>query len=116
MELVVKKIVKENDQEYVILQVEEDCNLWPYIIFDATYDEKGHSSNKLRHSFIFPSQNVAKGDYIVVYTSIGENHNFKNKAGSTTWVYFWGLDVNVWNNKGDEALLVKTSEYKRYYY
>ena len=50
MELVIQKIVKENDKEYVLFRVEEDCNLWPFILFDATYDENGNSSNLLRHS------------------------------------------------------------------
>lgn len=116
MELVLQKIDKNNDKEYVLFRVEEDCNLWPFILFDATYDENGHSSNLLRHSFIFPSQNVSKGDFVIVNTAAGKNTHFKNRAGTKTWVYYWGLDVNVWNNKGDEALLVKAAEYKRYYF
>lgn len=116
MELVIQKIVKENDKEYVLFRVEEDCNLWPFILFDATYDENGNSSNLLRHSFIFPSQNVSRGDFVILYTGEGENAQYKNKAGTTTWTYYWGLDAHVWSNKGDEAMLVKAAEYKRYYY
>lgn len=116
MELIVEKIDRKNDKECILLKVEEDCNLWPFIIFDATYDENGNSSNLLRHSFIFPSQNVKKGDYVIVYTSKGESQHYKNRVGTTTWEYYWGLDVNVWNDKGDEALLIKVSEFKRYYY
>lgn len=116
MEISLLKIDKENGKELALFKVEEDCNLWPFIIFDATYDENGISSNLMRHSFFFPSQNVIKGDYVIVYTGKGQSQHFKNRSGSTTWVYYWGLEVNVWNNKGDEALLVKVAEYKRYYY
>lgn len=116
MELVIKKILKESDKEFVLLKVEEDCNLWPFIIFDATYNEQGDSSNLNRHSFIFPSQNVKNGDFVIVYTSKGEARHFRNRAGTTTWIYYWGLDVTVWNNRGDEALLIKVAEYKRYSY
>ena len=99
MELNILKIFRESGKELVLLRVEEDTNLWPFIIFDATYDEKGISSNLLRHSFFFPSQNVKRYDYVIVYTGKGETHHFKNRSGSTTWVYYWGLDINVWNNK-----------------
>lgn len=116
MELILQKIAKENDKEFALFRVKEDCNLWPFILFDATYDENGNSSNLLRHLFIFPSQNVSEGDFVIVYTSTGENTHFKNKAGTMTWIYYWGLGVNIWNNKGDEALLIKVAEYKRYYY
>ncbi len=30
MELIIEKIVRNNEKEFVLLKVEEDCNLWPY--------------------------------------------------------------------------------------
>ncbi len=50
MDLKILEIQKE--KEYVLFRVERDQNLWPYILFDATFDETGQSSNINRHSFI----------------------------------------------------------------
>lgn len=115
MELKVIKVEKENDVERLVLEVTEDCNLWPYIVFDSTYDN-GVESNLHRHSFIFPNQNVKNGDYILLYTREGESNRYRNRGGTTTWEYFWGLDVNVWNQEEDEVLLVKAAEFKRFPY
>lgn len=50
MDLKILEIQKE--KEYVLFRAERDQNLWPYILFDATFDETGQSSNINRHSFI----------------------------------------------------------------
>lgn len=48
MDLKILEIQKE--KEYVLFRAERDQNLWPYILFDATFDETGQSSNINRHS------------------------------------------------------------------
>lgn len=113
MELKIRNVDRK-DPERVILQVDETCNVWPYILFDTTYDEKGNPTNLNRHSFIFPNKNVMKGDFIAIYTGKGETKEYRNQGGTTTHVFYWGLDSNVWNNEQDSALLVKVEEYKRY--
>lgn len=47
MDLTILEINKK--EEYILLQAEKDQNLWPYILFDATFDEMGLSSNINRH-------------------------------------------------------------------
>lgn len=39
MDLKILEIQKE--KEYVLFRAERDQNLWPYILFDATFDETG---------------------------------------------------------------------------
>lgn len=37
MDLTILKINKK--EEYILLQSEKDQNLWPYILFDATFEK-----------------------------------------------------------------------------
>lgn len=105
--------VERLPEERIILKVMQDCNTWPYILFDTTYDDEGRVTNRNRHSFIFPNLNVSKGDFIVINTSIGAYDKFRNKRGTMTHVLHWGLDSTIWNNQQDSALLVKVDEHKR---
>lgn len=109
MDLTILEINKE--KEYVLLQAEKDQNLWPYILFDATFDKTGLSSNINRHSFIFPNINVRRKDYIVIYSYEGNYEVFENSAGSRTHKLYWGFEGNIWNNGCDEALLVKVDDF-----
>lgn len=113
MELKVIKVENEENHECVVFEVTEDCNLWPYIVFDSTYEDT-EVSNIHRHSYIFPNQDVKARDFVLLYTNGGERNHYRNRAGSTTWEFFWGLDVNVWNKEEDEVLLVKMAEFKRF--
>lgn len=115
MELRFTKIKEIDGQECLIFEVVLDCNLWPYIVFDTTYDEDGDVSNVHRHSYIFPNRTVQKGDYVRLFTGKGKYNNFKNKAGTITHNYYWGFKdgVTIWNEGGDRLLLVKVQEYKR---
>ena len=115
MELKVIKVEKDNDIEMLVMEVTEDCNLWPFIIFDSTYVDT-QVSNLHRHSFIFPNLNVKANDFILLYTGRGENNHYFNRGGSTTWEFYWGLENNVWNQDEDEVLIVKAAEFKRFPY
>lgn len=113
MEIQVIKVEKEEGKEMVVIKASEDCNLASYILFDTTFDEDD-PSNLNRHSYMFPNQSVKANDFVLLYTGEGEDKNYPNRAGSTTWEFYWGLDVDVWNTDGDEVILVKVSELKRY--
>jgi len=60
------------DEERVVLYALADCNLNDYLLFDSTYDKEGNISNEYRHMFVFPAQQVKKGDFIWIYTKEGE--------------------------------------------
>lgn len=106
--------VKRSDTECIIFKVLKDCNLWPYILMDTTYDEGGNATNVNRHVYIFENYNVVAGDYVILYTHKGTTEHFKNRSGSKTHTYYWGFEegTHIWNNEGDKTLLVKVSEYK----
>lgn len=113
MDLQILKIEKEEGKEMVVMKASEDCNLASYIVFDSTYEED-EQSNLHRHSYMFPNQNVKANDFVLLYIGDGDENNYPNRVGSTTWEFYWGLDVNVWNTNGDEVVLVKVAELKRY--
>lgn len=115
MELKVIKVEKEKGIERLVMEVTEECNLWPFIVFDSTYNDT-EVSNLHRHSFIFPNLNVKAKDFVLLYTGKGENNHYINRGGSTTWELYWGLDIDVWNQEEDEVLLVKVAEFKRFPY
>ncbi len=105
--------VEHREYEQIIFRVVSDCNLWPYIVFDVGYDEDGHVSNALRHSFVFPNLDVSAGDFIVLRSGRGRYDSFPNRVKTKTHIFYWGFEDNVvlWRN-GSKALIVKASEYK----
>lgn len=105
--------VDRQPEERIIFRVNNDCNTWPYILFDTTYDQDGRVTNRNRHSYIFPNLDVSSGDFIIIYTGSGTYNKFRNRRGSYTHVLYWGLDVSVWNHQQDSALLVKVEQHQR---
>lgn len=103
------KVVKEPDNEHVVLRVLEDCNLSRYILMDNTYDSEGNISNIHRHSLILPNINVNKGDYLRIYTHVGKQRSFINKSKTITHEIFWGFDgdISIWNDTKDKAYIYK---------
>lgn len=110
MELEILKVVRE-DTERIVIRVLEDCNLWPYILMvslDSNYP------NASRRAYIFENYNVRKGDYIVIYTGVGETRHFNNRISTTTHEYFWGNNdsIRLWRRDAT-ALLVKVDDFKK---
>lgn len=112
MELKLIKIETEKNNECLVFEILEDCNLWPFIICDT--DSVLKEGNTSRHSFFFPSQNVNVRDYVLLFSKSGTNQNYKNRRGSTTWEFYWGFDedTDIWKNRKD-VLVVKATEYKK---
>lgn len=109
------KIVSVREQgdakaEYLMLQALEDCNLSSYAVVDNTYDSNGAPSNKLRHTFFFPSKQVKKGDYISLHTKAGKNVLGETNNGNPVHQFFWGLATSVWNDTGDTVHLLEISD------
>ncbi len=107
MDIKIKNINGQGtEKEKIVLYVQKMCNLGQYILFDITKDENGFNSNKLRHMFILPNKIVNAGDYVYVYTHKGQDKSYNNKAKTLTYEIYWGLDVNIWNEDGDNVILV----------
>lgn len=103
------KVVKEPENEHVVFKVLEDCNLSHYILMDNTYDAVGNISNVHRHSLVLPNINVSKGDFIRIYTGIGEPRSFVNQSQSITHEIYWGFEdgISIWNDASDKVYILK---------
>lgn len=100
-----------HSDERIIIDITDDCDIGVYMVLDTTYTKSGGVSNKVRHPYWFPDQDVKAGDVVVLYTRKGNQISCENKNGSTSYFYFWGLDNNVWNNEGDCALLMHVDDW-----
>lgn len=113
MDLKIREVLdRKTDNERLVLDVIKDCRLGRYVVLDTTYDNEGNVSNKNRHVYLFPTQALKKGDLVVLYSKKGENSTIENKNGSISYFYYWGLDSTVWNNEGDEALLLHIDDFE----
>jgi hypothetical protein len=99
-------------EEYVLLDVVEDCSVEYFGLADTTYTGTSSISNKLRHFFWFPPKKVKKGELVVLRTGVGNDDSYKNAAGVTVHRFFWGLKSAVWNNTGDAAVLFDIRTWK----
>ena len=117
MKLKVLTVRKEGgwNSEYVDLEVTEACDLVYYAVCDTTYTAENKISNKLRHTFWFPRTSVQKGDFVRLYTRAKrstDQSSGKNGAGTTTHLFYWGLQTAVWNDEGDGVLLFQITTWK----
>jgi len=114
MKLEIVKIHEKGkqDAEYVELKAKEACTLSDYILSDTTYISPTTISNKLRHVHWFTPKNLAKGDYVFLRTGNGVDTSHKNRAGTTTYVIYWGLGTPVWNNTGDAGILIEINDWQ----
>lgn len=109
LHLEIEKLYKsDGDDERLALKVLEDCDLGDYIITDATFGKQGGSSNLFRHVFEFPTYEVKKDEWVVLYTKKGKQH----KSDSTHFFY-WNSNHNVWNDDHDTVTLIKVSAFQK---
>lgn len=113
MEIEVHDII-HGTNECVVLRVVEDTNLWRYMMFPSGPSPQESPNNSNRHSFFFNSNNVKAGDFIIVYSGVGRFRSYKNKGGSTTYEYYWGLNKKLWPNDVNYVLICNISETARY--
>jgi len=104
------KVTKVNNSgdikdEYVLLKAMAECNAGDYVLTDSTYGSDEAPSNKLRHVFFFPSIELKKDEYLVLWTKQGKYSLGKTNTQRPQHNVYWGLQETVWNIKGDKAFL-----------
>ncbi|MDJ0388695.1 hypothetical protein QMO56_11280 [Roseomonas sp. E05] len=114
MKLKVLSVYNRGDatKEHVLLEAVEDCNANRYLLADSTFTGDGMISNRLRHTFWFPSKAVKKGELVSLWTGKGSNTEAANAAGTKIHRFYWNLGSAVWNDDGDCALLIEVSDWK----
>lgn len=98
-------------EEYVLLEVTEDCQVGAHILADTTFTDTGRVSNKLRHTFWFPDKAINAGELVVVRTGKGTDDSYKNNIGTKVHRFYWNLALPVWNDQKDAAILVEIKDW-----
>ena len=111
MKLAIDRIIDNGKaSERVLIKVLDDCNLNNYILYDETFDEEGNPSNKVPHMYRFEKRSVKKGEFVSLYTK-GEKgytlNTMKTPKDAPLHRIKRGLDINIFNRKGDIAHLVQ---------
>lgn len=102
---------KGEDDEFILFYAKETCNLKNYLIHDDTFDADGELSNKLRHMYRFNrSITVKKGEYVALYVKRTGDYKVNSYLKSYCHIFYWGLDVSVFNNVGDHLYLLKIED------
>ena len=94
-------------EEYVVFEATADVNLNRYMVVDKTFTQKGKVSNVHKHPFRFPNQLVKKGEFVVLLTTKGTPEVGKMDSGEKAYAYYWGSDAAIWNDGGDQVVLMK---------
>ncbi|MDU5454473.1 MAG: hypothetical protein E6095_13210 [Pseudescherichia vulneris] len=100
------------NEEYVILDVNEDCDTQFYMITDTTFLPNGKISNRTRHTYRFESLQVKAGDCIALFTGHGVDKVETRNNGSKLFYCYWGLKTAVWNDDGDGAVLLEINAWE----
>lgn len=112
MKIKITRIIDHGQQnERAELAVLENCELGEHIIADTSFTGEHTVSNKLRHMHWFADQKVLMGDKIVLYTRKGTSRSEKINHKNTLYHRYWQLDVSVWNDDGDAAILFHMDEW-----
>ncbi len=116
MKLKVRKIYSKGTyrQECVVLEALEDCEIGRYLISKAGFSEDGKVALRCKQAYWFPDQKVKKGDFVWLYTCAaraGEQNSWSSGPEATTYAFFWGLPMEVWDNDWEYIVIVKAAEW-----
>jgi len=118
MSLEIVYINNEEDakiKEGILLIAKDDLNLKDFALVDNTF-KNSKTSNVLRHFFKFPEYPLNKGQYVLLFTGIGDDHNGVYKDKHFCRKIFWGLKKSILNDdeiESIEVLKVSTIDKKR---
>jgi hypothetical protein len=101
------------NEERIILEVTEECNIGKYLIAITHYVSGDNSISVVQKgSYFFPNLQVKKGDWVVLYTKNGTESEKKNSDGTTSYFYFWGLSAENLTKENDCFVLIEVNTWK----
>lgn len=113
MNLVITAVHGHGDQQQERVQLDAvgACDLGHYILADTTYVGPNVVSNRVRHTHWFGDKPLNKGDTVLLHTRQGTANKTQRLNGTMVYSVFWGLDVPVWNDTGDAAVLLRVADW-----
>lgn len=99
-----------NGTERILLYATKGTRLHDYAIYDSTYDDEGNESNKWRHFYRFPKDEIMEEDgYVCLYTDDSKTTAYI--GGEKIKTFHMGLNnEKIFNKNGDKIFLIKISE------
>ena len=113
MDISLDRIVNAGEEnEYLLMSVNKDCNLGKFLVYDTTYDQDGNVSNKLPHLYRFPAKDIKKERIPLIRLYTCKNYatqEWVNPRGVNNLILSWRLQETIWNKEGDRANLIEIS-------
>ena len=98
-------------KERVVFKVLGKTDIGQYLLCESTTTSTAAISSKLRKVYWFPDKLVNEGDFIAVYTGLGRNGEYTNKAGTVTHQMYWGLSESLWGETNSVAVLMEIADW-----
>ncbi len=105
------------NNERVVLKAVGDCNTGDYILIDTTRKGSERLIGKVKHPFIFPSEEIREGEFVRVYTKVGtystspaKYDSEGNLIATLNHNFYWGIRGVIWNNGEDSATLMQIAD------
>lgn len=98
------------DKERLVLKVLNYDNIGYYVIFKTAFI-KDRIYAEVKNTFWFPDKKVQTGDFIILHTKSGKQNDVKNKVGSISHMFYWGLKETVWGGEDDAAVLLEVNSW-----
>jgi hypothetical protein len=112
MSLKITSIADRGDpkKERLVMRVLADTDVGEYVAF-RTIGDNALATTDVQDVFWFPDQPVRKGDYVVLYSRVGQYKTKALKAGSTSHFFYWGKAAPVWRTGIDVAVLLHVDKW-----
>ena len=105
----------ELNSERVILRASASLNLINYLVLDARRASERSVQDLNRNVFWFPAKEVEEGDYVRVYTRLGQPSSHDGTYGKVPARYhdfFWGRAESIWSGRAMAAVLVEIASWR----
>lgn len=104
--------VNNEPQRMIVFEVEEDCNLWPYVLM--VFDHNSANKNIPEFTYVFDAKPVNKGDFVLLHSMDGEDKAIKNQIGTYSHSFFVG-ENRLFPDKTRKysVTFLKVDEYQR---
>ena len=97
--------------ERIVLKAKKSLDIGYFFVLLSKKHPKGGVSSTVRETFWFPDKQINEGDLIVLYTKSGTDTSSKNKDGTFSHFFYWGLPNVIFNDESDKAVILEGSDY-----
>jgi hypothetical protein len=98
MKLEIKSVKdKGTNNERLVLQVIETCNIGNYFVFSAKKLNEEILTETVKNNFWFPDKILKRDDLAILYTRKGSESFKENSSGSKSHFFYRGLESSIYD-------------------